>query len=73
MFVLAGGKGIHRPLINNSRKRKINKQMNSKIQNESQKSNTQNKEKKNNRTIRPFSYTAFKNYDTSNKKKRKRN
>lgn len=46
--------------------------MNSKIQNESQKLNN-HKAKKNNQTIRPFSYTAFKNYEVLNKKKRKRN
>lgn len=37
-----------------------------------QKSN-QNKGKKTNRTIRPFSYTSFQNYGASNKKKRKKN
>lgn len=73
-YILAGGKGIHRPLDNNSGKGKINKQMQSrKPQKDSLGSNNKNKGKKTNKNIRPFSYTAFNNYGASNKKKRKRN
>lgn len=69
----AGGKGIHRPFAKTSVKGKANKQMkNNKTQNESPRSN-KNKGKKSNGNIRPFSYTAFKNYGASNKTKRKRN
>lgn len=46
--------------------------MKNKTQNSSQGSN-KNKGKKPNGNIRPFSYTAFKNYGASNKTKRKKN
>lgn len=51
----------------------MNKQINNKVQHEKQISNKKNKGKKVNGNIRPFSYTSFNNYGTSNKKKRKRN
>lgn len=51
----------------------MNKQINNKAQNDKQVSNKQIKGKKANGNIRPFSYTSFNNYGTSNKKKRKRN
>lgn len=45
-----------------------------KTQNEFQQSNKKNKgNKASGGKIRPFSYTAFKNYGASDKKKRKRN
>lgn len=72
MYVSAGGKGIHRPLANNVGKGKFNKQSkNSK--NDTEGFKNKNKGKKNSGSVRPFSYTAFKNYGDSNKKKRKRN
>lgn len=73
ILCLAGGKGIHRPLSNTSGKGKMNKHINNKVQNEKQVSNKKNKAKKANGNVRPFSYTSFNNYGTSNKKKRKRN
>jgi len=73
MYISAGGKGIHRPLDKNMGKGKINKQMKkNKTQNQPQGSNNKNKGKKSNGSVRPFSYTDFKSYGASNKK-RKRN
>ncbi|XP_022172679.1 RRP12-like protein isoform X2 [Myzus persicae] len=69
-----GGKGIHRSLDKNLEKGKMNKQMKkNKTQNEPQGSYNKNKGKKSNGNVRPFSYTDFKSYGASNKKKRKRN
>lgn len=74
MYFSAGGKGIHRPLDRNLEKGRINKQMKkNKIQNEAQGYYNKNKGKKSNGNVRPFSYTDFKSYGASNKKKRKRN
>lgn len=73
-YVSAGGKGIHRPLAKNSVKGKINKQLrNNSVKSESPGSNNKNKikGKKSNGNVRPFSYTAFKNYGTSNKKRKR--
>ncbi|XP_008183768.1 RRP12-like protein isoform X2 [Acyrthosiphon pisum] len=69
-----GGKGIHRPFDKNLEKGRINKQVKkNKMQNEGQGSYNKNKGKKSNGNVRPFSYTDFKSYGASNKKKRKRN
>jgi len=75
MYFSAGGKGIHRPLDKNlENKGRINRQMKkNKMQNEAQGSYNKNKGKKSNGNVRPFSYTDFKSYGASNKKKRKRN
>lgn len=74
MYFSAGGKGIHRPLDKNSEKGKINKQMKkNRTPSEPQGSYSKNKGKKSNGNVRPFSYTDFKSYGASNKKKRKRN
>jgi len=51
-----------------------NKQMKkNKTHNEPQGSYSKNKGKKSNGNVRPFTYTDFKSYGASNKKKRKRN
>lgn len=70
MYVTAGGKGIHRPLVTNKAKRKTNKQIKT---NSKQNEFNNKKGKKGNGKVRPFSYTSFKDYGESNKKKRKRN
>ncbi|XP_060843061.1 RRP12-like protein [Rhopalosiphum padi] len=69
---MPGGKGIHRPLDNKHLGNgKMNKQIKkNKTQNQPQGSN-KNKGKKSNGSVRPFSYTDFKSYGASNKKRKR--